>query len=174
MTISTALTRAHWLTTDHASTTAPSHEQLRELLIDIALRAETWAARVRHDRDERWYGLLLRTPAVDVWLIGWWPGQWTPVHDHGGAKGALIVLQGTLIEERVVSTPAPHRQRRSLVAGTATDVDADVVHRVGNAGRTVATSIHAYSPPGIDIRAVPDATADLRTLGVREVAGTRL
>lgn len=174
MDISTALTGASWRHTDDGSTSTPSRDELRRLLAFIALRSDTWASRVRHDRDERWYELLLRTAAVDVWLVGWWPGQWTPLHDHGGASGALTVLRGTLTEESVVSPSAPHSDWRSLTTGTTIDIAAHLVHRVGNAGRTPATSIHAYSPPDVDMRTYGHVMAGGRAAHWPAVAGGRL
>ena len=169
MDIAAALRGTHWLSTELDSSARPSPEQLRNLLARIALRPDGWAPRVRHDPGQRWYELLLRTASVDVWLIGWWPGQWTPLHDHGGAGGALTVLGGSLTEESVSSVSSGRWSRRSLTPGTTLDVRPDAVHRVGNAGRLPATSIHAYSPPGLEMRSYED-TAGIASLSVHRQA----
>jgi predicted metal-dependent enzyme (double-stranded beta helix superfamily) len=102
---------------------------------------------VRHDPETRWYERLLLTDAVEVWLIGWAAGQSTSVHDHGGAAGALTVVEGALDEEEF--DPELRLLRRGLYrAGTSAGSAPAHVHRIFNRSPTNATSLHAYSPPG--------------------------
>jgi predicted metal-dependent enzyme (double-stranded beta helix superfamily) len=101
------------------------------------------------------------TEELEVWLIGWCPGQSTPLHDHGGAEGALVVVAGAL-DETIVLPPPAAAHRRSLRPGRAVRLPASRVHRVGNAGSVLATSIHAYSPPGC----ASLAAVTLRRLGL--------
>jgi rhodanese-related sulfurtransferase/predicted metal-dependent enzyme (double-stranded beta helix superfamily) len=130
---------------------------LGELTRQIAGRPALWRPLLRHDPDHRWYERLLLTPRVEVWLIGWAPGQGTLPHDHGDAEGALTVTEGTLTEDVYLGVRpedgevAPSRtlERR---AGSTTAFTADHVHRVSNRGAVNATSIHAYSPPGRQMR----------------------
>ncbi|HEV7677546.1 MAG TPA: cysteine dioxygenase family protein [Candidatus Dormibacteraeota bacterium] len=170
MDISTALRGTTLLTSEQDASRSPSPEQLRALLARIALRPELWAPRVRHDPAQRWYELLLRTGSFEVWLIGWWPGQWTPFHDHGGAAGALTVVSGALTEETMASGPRARWSRRALTPGTTLPVRSDVVHRVGNAGHAPATSIHAYSPPGLEMRTFDGSAGGVASRSVRRGA----
>jgi rhodanese-related sulfurtransferase len=90
---------------------------------------------------------LLLTDAVEVWLIGWAAGQSTSVHDHGGAAGALTVVEGALEEEEFdPELRLPRRGRHR--AGTSAGFAPAHVHRIFNHSPTNATSLHAYSPPG--------------------------
>ncbi len=57
-----------------------------------------WTAILRHDPVNRWYTRLVLSGSVEVWLISWCPGQYTRAHDHGGAFGALSVIQGPVTE----------------------------------------------------------------------------
>lgn len=122
----------------------------------LAAARQVWRPVVRHDPAERWYVRLLLTEAVEVWLIGWAPGQRTAVHDHGGALGALAVAEGRLREEVYDAAwrPAGRRVHR---AGASVTFPAEHVHRVGAAGGRVATSVHAYSPPALPLRYAPAA-----------------
>ena len=72
---------------------------LAELTRQVAGRPSLWRPLLRHDPARRWYERLLLTPRVEVWLIGWAPGQGTHPHDHGEAAGALTVTEGTLTED---------------------------------------------------------------------------
>ena len=56
-----------------------------------------------HDPDERVRLRLLATPAYEVWLLGWTPGQSVGLHDHGDANGAFVVVDGELTETSVVA-----------------------------------------------------------------------
>jgi predicted metal-dependent enzyme (double-stranded beta helix superfamily) len=127
--------RDHW--------SADDLRRLTDLLTRTAPRALREAA--RHDPEHRWYLRLALTAQVEVWLIGWAPGQGTRPHDHGGASGAFTVLDGTLAETwREPAVPIT----RDLVTplGGSTFGPARI-HQVANPGTLNATSVHAYSPP---------------------------
>jgi predicted metal-dependent enzyme (double-stranded beta helix superfamily) len=125
--------------------------QLIDLTAALASRPQLWRRLVRHDQETRWYKRLLLTSAVEVWLIGWAAGQSTSVHDHGGAAGALTVVEGALDEEEFDSEL--RLLRRGLHrAKTSAGFAPAHVHRIFNQSRCNATSLHAYSPPGQQMR----------------------
>lgn len=131
------------------STLTPA--QLAEVTAGFVFRPDLWRPLVNHDPTRRWFEGLLLTSALEVWLIGWAPGQGTPVHDHGGSSGAMTVAEGTLEEEVFERAgPASGLAMARCVAHTAgipVGFPAAHVHRVRNAGSANATSINAYSPP---------------------------
>lgn len=132
--------------------------------LTVALAAHhPWRTLVEHDPGERWYTRLALTPSVEVWLIGWWRGQGTGFHDHGGAGGALAVLEGSLEEVRLGPVTRGAAVRR-FAAGSVVALPADTIHRVANPGTVPATSIHAYSPPGLPMRHL-DAEGHPRVAG---------
>jgi quercetin dioxygenase-like cupin family protein len=114
--------------------------------IDTGLaRAESlWRPHVAHDPHERVRRRLLATPAYEVWLLGWTPGQSVGLHDHGDANGAFVVVDGELTET-TVDTGELHVER--LAAGELGQVTAGSIHDVGNRSPRNATSIHVYSHP---------------------------
>ncbi|MGF7234630.1 MAG: cysteine dioxygenase [Frankia sp.] len=118
-----------------------------------------WRPLVRHDPNGRWYTRLMLSGVVEVWLIGWNPGQSTPVHDHGGAMGAMTVVDGILTEEGYSPDWSPTFARRHT-AGRTLGFPAHHIHRVSGAGAGPATSIHAYSPPGLPMRLAPELLAE--------------
>jgi len=120
-----------------------------------------WRELARHDPARRWYERVVLTDAIEVWLIGWTPGQFTPPHDHGGAHGSFAVIEGELVED-VYDGPSLARPRRVVhLSGSAVGFDAGHVHRVANEGQVNATSIHAYSPPGLPMRCHAATVTDL-------------
>lgn len=112
-----------------------------ELVHRLAVDLPLWQPLVQYGRgEERWFHQLNVDPGHDVWLISWLPGQRTGFHDHGDARGAFTVVQGTLTETTVHGGP------RQFHAGKARGFGYDHIHDVANLGLEPAVSIHAYAP----------------------------
>jgi len=129
---------------------------LRDLAARLAGAPELWRTLTRHDPQRRWYTRLVLSGSVEVWLICWYPGQQTAIHDHGGALGALAVAEGTVEEDECGPDWTVTRTLRHG-AGTHVGFGHDHVHRVANRGTRPATTIHAYSPPELPLRYAPSA-----------------
>jgi quercetin dioxygenase-like cupin family protein len=120
---------------------AAAHPALvaRLLAEDVA----RWRALLEFHTDERFVTLIERTPAQEVWLMSWLPGQGTDLHDHGPAHGAFTVVAGTLTE-RVERGPVPNRHQ--VATGQSRVFAPGYVHQVTNDGLEPAVSIHVYRP----------------------------
>jgi predicted metal-dependent enzyme (double-stranded beta helix superfamily) len=119
--------------------------ELRDLVGRIAADPGQWRPLVRSDTPERHFEQLWRDDHVDIWVITWASGNDTGFHDHDVSRGAVAVVQGEIIEERLVVGGAPRQLRHC--AGETFDFDASHVHRMRHEAATLAVSIHAYSPP---------------------------
>jgi mannose-6-phosphate isomerase-like protein (cupin superfamily) len=126
-----------------ASTLDP--DALRELVDELSARPHLWESRVRHEPSERVIELLTRDERVEVWLICWGGREHdTGFHDHDLSNGALAVVRGELIEERLgLYGPIERRLR----PGRSVAFPPSHVHRVRGVGASPAVSLHAYSPP---------------------------
>jgi hypothetical protein len=130
-------------------------EDLRRLTDLLARTAPgTLAAIAQHDPMHRWYLRLALTDQVEVWLIGWAPGQGTRPHDHGGASGAFTVLAGTLAETYRDGAAPLRRDLVTAPGGSA--FGPERLHAVANSGQVNATSVHAYSPPLLPLGELDD------------------
>jgi hypothetical protein len=118
---------------------------LRRLVSDIAARPAIWRPLVTIDAESRRFEQLWRDEHVDVWVISWMHGHDTGFHDHDLSRGAVAVVAGALVEERMV-LGGPALERRHP-AGAVFDFDASHVHRMRQDSDGAAVSIHAYSPP---------------------------
>jgi predicted metal-dependent enzyme (double-stranded beta helix superfamily) len=118
--------------------------ELIELVQRIGDRQDLWRQHVAFDDDERHYVCLHRDAHLDVWVLCWTPANDTGWHDHDTSSGAVAVVDGSLLEQRLaVGSPDLHRQ---VDAGGTFDFGPDHIHRLsGLAAGSV--SIHAYSPP---------------------------
>jgi hypothetical protein len=113
---------------------------------DVAGTPELWRPLVQHDAVERWAVPLFLGETSEVWLQGWPPGERVELHDHGGASGALCVLEGRLVEAFARGLGATRLHRRHLSRGSVSAFGAEYVHDVVNGGWRQALSIQAYSP----------------------------
>lgn len=118
---------------------------LRRLVSRIAADPDAWRPLVNLDAEHRHFAQLWRDDHLDVWVISWMNGHDTGFHDHDLSNGAVAIVEGELVEERLAIGGPPRRRRYG--AGSSFDFDASHVHRMRQAGSGPAISIHAYSPP---------------------------
>lgn len=120
-------------------------EELRGVVAAIAAAPDLWRPLVRLDAGRRGFEQLWRDEHVDIWVISWMTGHDTGFHDHDVSRGAVAVVEGELVEERLVlgRPPAARRHR----AGAVFDFEASHVHRMFQPSDSGAVSVHAYSPP---------------------------
>lgn len=118
--------------------------ELVELVKRLGSSSEMWRAHVAFDDDERHYVCLHRDAHLDVWLLCWTPVNDTGWHDHDTSSGAVAVVEGSLLEQKLAV--GSRDLRRQVDAGNTFDFGPDHIHRMsGLAAGSV--SIHAYSPP---------------------------
>jgi predicted metal-dependent enzyme (double-stranded beta helix superfamily) len=119
--------------------------ELRDVVSALATQPERWRQFVRHDPGQRHYEELLRDEHLSVWLINWTDEQDTGFHDHDVSSGAVTVVQGRIVEERLRVGAEP--SRAEFGPGETFDFAAEQIHRVVHAGDEPAVTLHAYSPP---------------------------
>jgi hypothetical protein len=97
----------------------------------------------------RSWRLVAQAPDFDAWLIAWPRGGTIDLHDHGGSRGALHVISGSLVETipRRDEADRVTFARMDVHEGTTLAFDAGHVHDVRNESPNHALSIHVYSPP---------------------------
>lgn len=121
-----------------------SAPDLQEIVRLLAARPGEWRHLVAHDPGRRTYHEILRTPHLSAWMICWTDEQDTGFHDHDLSAGAVAVVQGALMEERLRLGGAP--TRRTIRAGERFRFEPADIHRVAHLPGEPAVSLHAYSP----------------------------
>jgi hypothetical protein len=143
--------------------------ELRDLVARIAAAPDRWGPLVRRDTPQRHFAELWCDEHVGVWVISWASGNDTGFHDHDVSSGAVAVVEGEVIEERLVVGGPPIQIRHR--AGQVFDFDASYVHRMRHDAAVPAVSIHAYSPPLSRMGAYavePDGTLRRRSVSYAE------
>lgn len=104
---------------------------------------------IRYDATTYTRQTLARTPACELVLMCWLPGQASRVHDHGGSYGASLVLRGELQEARygwsgprLLQLATSHAQRGSVLLERS-----ETIHRIRNDSPRGAVTLHLYAPP---------------------------
>lgn len=120
-------------------------DQLKELAGAVAADRQSWDHLVDHSAGERTFHQLSADGETEVWLICWGKEHDTGYHDHDGSAGAVKVVEGAVVEERLVVQGPP--AERLAAAGDSFFFTAFDIHRVRHTGEEPAITIHAYSPP---------------------------
>src|SRR3954453_14420275 len=117
--------------------------QLRTVVAERASGHERWRQLVRHDPVNRVFERIVDEPEVEAWLICWMPGHDTGFHDHALSSGAVTVVSGAVLGERLgIGTTTPNVYGQ----GDTFDFTASEIHRVVHTGAQPTVTLHAYSP----------------------------
>jgi hypothetical protein len=119
----------------------------------LAPEADRYLERVRFDPHHYVRHPVLLWEDWEVMVIGWEAGQITPIHDHRGVLGGMVILSGKVVEERfTVPKDLPQlADSRVRPEGDLSETGPTVLHRLIPRSRSV--SLHIYRPP-------------LRTMGI--------
>ncbi|HKG20492.1 MAG TPA: cysteine dioxygenase family protein [Blastocatellia bacterium] len=96
--------------------------------------------------------LVARSEFAEMLMLCWRSGQRTPIHDHGGSVGVVLVCEGQLTETMFARAPEGHvcpydTFRWGPTALTGADVpDIHQLSNLQSAGRDMVT-LHCYAPP---------------------------
>lgn len=131
---------------------APPVPRGRDLVVDelaslatwLGERPQLWRRHVRHDAHQRHFHRLLDDAHFTVWLICWMPGHDTGFHDHDGSAGAVTVMEGEVVEERLCWAADPASE--VFGAGQTLYFGPADIHRIRHHGTAPAVTLHAYSP----------------------------
>jgi selenocysteine lyase/cysteine desulfurase len=122
----------------------------------------------------------------EVLLMGWKPGQQSPIHDHAASVCGARVLLGTASETAFAFTPSGHLRAegtRPVPAGSVFASQDAEIHLIANYEAGPLCTLHVYSPPlrrmtqyrfdtGDRADFVPDVTAaDSLSAALRGPAG---
>jgi cysteine dioxygenase len=96
--------------------------------------------------------LIVRSPFAEMLLLCWHSGQRTPIHDHGGSVGVVMLFEGQMTEtmfERTADGRVRPYDTYRWGPGAITGADVPDIHQLLNlqpAGRDMVT-LHCYAPP---------------------------
>ena len=96
--------------------------------------------------------LVYRDNDFEIFVVGWCPKQYTPVHDHS-ANGCLFkILEGSIIEQlydkdlKFIGHKLLHKDMSSYIHNKR------CYHSMNNISLNNSVSLHIYSPPNYEIK----------------------
>jgi cysteine dioxygenase len=110
--------------------------------------------------------LIARSPFAELLLLCWRPGQRTPIHDHGGSIGVVLVFEGMMTETFFETAPEGHVRPYNTYRrgpGAITGADVPDIHQLLNlqpAGTDLVT-LHCYAPPLTILNTYSQKSADV-------------
>ena len=119
--------------------------ELVQFAAELASSPERWRDLVRPDGEARAYETIWSDERVNAWAICWSAHSDTGFHDHDDSAAGIVVIEGSVIEERLTMAGPPFSRR--FGAGESFHIAASAIHRVRHAAGVPALTIHAYSPP---------------------------
>lgn len=133
-------------------TTPPALAEINSWLDTVEISQLDLQPYIGFKEGNYWRHRVCRNDAVEMLIICWRPGQKTPIHDHNGSHGAVLVQQG-LMSETVFTYDEEqgltYDTARECPEGTITGADVPDIHQLGNpdvSGRDLIT-VHVYAPP---------------------------
>lgn len=130
----------------------PSLEHLDSWLENSAIEREDLLPYIGFKEGNYWRHRVVRNDFVEMLVLCWRPGQRTPIHDHNGSQGAVLVYEGLMWETTFSFDPTEglsYKSGQEYKAGGVTGAAVPDIHQLGNpdiSGQDLIT-IHIYSPP---------------------------
>lgn len=131
---------------------APTLGQIMDWFSKLALRQRDYLPYRFFAEHGYARNLIVRGEFAELLLLCWRPGQRTPIHDHGGSVGAVLVCEGTLTETFYERAPEGHVRPQITYRrepGVITGADVPDIHQLLNLqpeGHDLVT-LHCYAPP---------------------------
>lgn len=132
--------------------TPPSLQQLNSWLENTGITAEALQPFIGFKDGNYWRHRVCRNDSVEMLILCWRPGHRTPIHDHNGSHGSVLVYEGVLWETTFVFDAVKglcYKEARQYLPGEVTGADVPDIHQLGNpdvSGLNLIT-VHIYAPP---------------------------
>jgi cysteine dioxygenase len=133
-------------------TSIPSLTDIKNWFSELTLRAQDYP-RYRVFTPRKYArNLIARSEHAELLMLCWRSGQRTPIHDHGGSIGVVMVCEGLMTETMYERAPEGHVRPYNTfrwAPGGITGADVPDIHQLLNlqpSGRDMVT-LHCYAPP---------------------------
>jgi cysteine dioxygenase len=130
----------------------PSLDQIKAWFSRILLRQRDYEQYRAFASRKYARNLVARSPFAELLMLCWRSGQRTPIHDHGGSVGVVLLCEGLLTEtmfERMAEGHVRPYDTYRWSPGAITGADVPDIHQLLNlqpADRDMVT-LHCYAPP---------------------------
>lgn len=130
----------------------PTVAQIKERFSSLLLRQRDYETYRLFTEKKYARNLIARSDFAELLMLCWRSGQRTPIHDHGGSIGVVMVVEGllteTMYEQATEGCVKPFDTFR-WGAGGITGAEVQDIHQLLNlqiAEKDLVT-LHCYAPP---------------------------
>lgn len=133
-------------------TEVPSLDQVKGWFSSLLLRQRDYE-RYRVFTERKYArNLIARSEFAELLMLCWRSGQRTPIHDHGGSIGVVLVCEGLLTETMYEHAPEGHVRPYNTYRwgpGGVTGADVPDIHQLLNLQpeKRDLVTLHCYAPP---------------------------
>ncbi|HXG93621.1 MAG TPA: cysteine dioxygenase family protein [Blastocatellia bacterium] len=136
----------------HNLTRVPSLDEIKEWFSKLLMRQRDYEPYRMFTPRRYARNLIARSPYAELLLLCWRSGQRTPIHDHGGSVGVVMVFEGLLTEtlfERAAEGRVHPYNTFKWGPGAITGADVPDIHQLLNLQpeRRDMVTLHCYAPP---------------------------
>jgi predicted metal-dependent enzyme (double-stranded beta helix superfamily) len=109
---------------------------------------DEWKKLVIFNEDKYCKRVLFSNDICEIIIIGWYPKQNAPKHDHAELGCSLLILQGELTENVYDILGEKLIQTNILKKGINNSINNDIgIHSIINNSNFDTVSLHVYRPP---------------------------
>jgi cysteine dioxygenase len=133
-------------------TRVPSLDEIKEWFSALLVRQRDYDRYRLFTKRKYARNLIARSSHAELLMLCWHAGQRTPIHDHGGSVGVILLVEGLLTETMYERMPEGHVRPYNTFKwspGSITGADVPDIHQLLNLqpeGRDMVT-LHCYAPP---------------------------
>ncbi len=130
----------------------PTVAEVKEKFASLSLRLRDYEAYRLFTAKKYARNLIARSEFAELLMLCWHSGQRTPIHDHGGSIGVVMVCEGSMTETLYEVAPEGHVRPFNTLRwspGGITGADVPDIHQLLNLqpeNRDMVT-LHCYAPP---------------------------
>src|SRR2546421_4568161 len=130
----------------------PSLDDVKAWFSALLLRQRDYDAYRLFSQRKYARNLIARSAYAELLMLCWHSGQRTPIHDHGGSIGVVMVCEGSMTETMYEVAPLGHVRPYNTFRwspGGITGAEVPDIHQLLNLqpeNRDMVT-LHCYAPP---------------------------
>lgn len=133
-------------------TEVPSLDEIKEWFSALLLRQRDYERYRVFAARKYARNLVARSKFAELLMLCWRSGQRTPIHDHGGSVGVVLVCEGLLTETMYERAPEGHVRPYNTYRwcpGGITGADVPDIHQLLNLQpeKRDLVTLHCYAPP---------------------------
>lgn len=130
---------------------APANKCI-EVTKKFPAEAKIFSDYIFFDRVKYTRNLIAENDFFELMTLCWEPGHETPIHDHNGSEGLMLMVEGSLQEviyhQANLDSPLVKVKEGTLLQGESSVITEEIgLHKIVNKSKKRAISLHLYCKP---------------------------